>query len=101
MALEKESKTFETLLTMPVKRTSIVTGKIVASAIIGLILAVIYMIGMNYYFQGMQISGGGDILTKYNLVLNSQGFIIVGVSLFIALIAGLSYVCCLELCQEL
>ena len=90
MALEKESKTFETLLTMPVKRTSIVTGKIVASAIIGLILAVIYMIGMNYYFQGMQISGGGDILTRYNLVLNSQGFIIVGVSLFIALIAGLS-----------
>src|SRR4030042_2956651 len=61
MALEKESKTFETLLTMPVKRTSIVTGKIVASAIIGLILAIIYMIGMNYYFQGFQFSGGGEI----------------------------------------
>ena len=90
MALEKESKTFETLLTMPVKRTSIVTGKIVASAVIGLILAVIYMIGMNYYFQGFQFSGGGEILTKYNLVLDTQGFIIVGISLFIALIAGLA-----------
>jgi ABC-2 type transport system permease protein len=90
MALEKESKTFETLLTMPVKRTSIVTGKIVASALIGLILAIIYMIGMNYYFQGFQFSGGGEILTKYNLVLNTQGYIIVGVSLFITLIAGLA-----------
>src|SRR5512136_2379803 len=90
MALEKESKTFETLLTMPVKRTSIVTGKIVASAIIGLILAVIYMIGMNYYFQGLQFSSGGEILAKFNLVLNTQGYIIVGLSLFIALIAGLA-----------
>jgi ABC-2 type transport system permease protein len=75
---------------MPVKRTSIVTGKIVASALIGLILAIIYMIGMNYYFQGFQFSGGGEILTKYNLVLNTQGYIIVGVSLFITLIAGLA-----------
>jgi len=37
MALEKENKTLETLLTLPVKRTSIVTGKIVASASIGLL----------------------------------------------------------------
>lgn len=90
MALEKESKTLETLLTLPVKRTSIVTGKIVASAIIGLMLAVIYMIGMNYYLQGFQFSEGGTVLAKYNLVLDSQGFIIVGVSLFITLIAGLA-----------
>jgi len=90
MALEKESKTLETLLTLPVKRTSIVTGKIVASAIIGLMLAIIYMIGMNYYLQGLQFSGGGPSLSKYNLVLNTQGFIMVGISLFIALIAGLA-----------
>ncbi|MDH7517223.1 MAG: ABC transporter permease [Candidatus Thermoplasmatota archaeon] len=90
MALEKENKTLETLLTLPVKRTSIVTGKIVASAIIGLMLAVIYMIGMNYYLQGFQFSEGGAVLAKYNLVLDSQGFIIVGISLFITLIAGLA-----------
>jgi len=90
MALEKESKTLETLLTLPVKRTSIVTGKIVASAIIGLLLAVIYMIGMSYYFQAFEFSEGGTSLAKYNLVLNTQGFIIVGISLFITLIAGLA-----------
>ena len=54
MAQEKENKTLETLLTLPVKRTSIVTGKIVASAIIGLLFAVIYMYGMSNYLQGFQ-----------------------------------------------
>lgn len=90
MALEKESKTLETLLTLPVKRTSIVTGKIIASAVIGLMLAVIYMIGMSYYLQGLTTSGGGASLAKYNLVLGAQDYILIGASLFITLIAGLA-----------
>lgn len=65
MALEKENKTLETLLTLPVKRTSIVTGKIIAAALIGLLLAVIYMIGMQYYFSGLQMTGGGVSLATY------------------------------------
>jgi len=90
MALEKENKTLETLLTLPVKRTSIVTGKIVAAAAIGLILSVIYMIGMSYYFQGFQMSGGAD-LAQYHLVLGSaQDYLLIGISLFITLIAGLA-----------
>jgi ABC-2 type transport system permease protein len=89
MALEKENKTLETLLTLPVKRTSIVTGKIVAAAVIGLLLAVIYMIGMGYYFAGFQISAGVNLAT-YGLVLTSEDFIWIGISLFITLIAGLS-----------
>jgi ABC-2 type transport system permease protein len=82
MALEKENKTLETLLTLPVKRTSIVSGKIIAAAFIGLILAVIYMIGM-------QVSSGVN-LAAYGLVLTTGDFIWIGVSLFLALIAGLS-----------
>jgi ABC-2 type transport system permease protein len=89
MALEKENKTLETLLTLPVKRTSIVTGKIVAAAIIGLLLAVIYMIGMQYYFTGLGMTGGIN-LAAYGLVLTSTDFIWIGVSLFVTLIAGLS-----------
>jgi ABC-2 type transport system permease protein len=91
MALEKENKTLETLLTLPVKRTSIVTGKIVAAAAIGLILAVIYMIGMNNYFQGLGASQSGINLADYGLVLSSpQEFLLVGISLFVTLIAGLA-----------
>lgn len=90
MALEKENKTLETLLTLPVKRTSIVTGKIIASATIGLILAVIYMIGMSYYLQGFQFSEEGASLAKYGLTLSSQDFLLIGLSLFISLIAALA-----------
>jgi ABC-2 type transport system permease protein len=90
MALEKENKTLETLLTLPVKRTSIVTGKIVASATIGLILAVIYMIGMSYYLQGFQFSEEGASLARYGLTLSSQDFILIGLSLFVSLIAALA-----------
>ena len=89
MALEKENKTLETLLTLPVKRTSIVTGKIVAAAFIGLLLAIIYMIGMGYYFAGLQGTSSVS-LASYGLVLTSMDFIWIGVSLFVTLIAGLS-----------
>ncbi len=89
MAMEKENKTLETLLTLPVKRTSIVTGKIAASASIGLLFAVIYMIGMSNYFQGFQMSGMLN-LADYDLILTSQDFILVGISLFITLIAALA-----------
>jgi len=89
MALEKENKTLETLLTLPVKRTSIVSGKIIAAAVIGLLLAIIYMLGMQYYFSGFEMSTGTN-LASYGLALTSTDFIWIGVSLFIALIAGLS-----------
>jgi len=89
MAMEKENKTLETLLTLPVKRTSIVTGKIAASASIGLLFAVIYMIGMSNYFQGFQTSGMLN-LADYDLILTSQDFILVGISLFITLISALA-----------
>ena len=89
MALEKENKTLETLLTLPVKRTSIVSGKIIAAAVIGLLLAIIYMIGMQFYFSGFTMSTGVS-LSSYGLVLTSMDFIWIGISLFLALIAGLS-----------
>lgn len=89
MALEKENKTLETLLTLPVKRTSIVAGKITASAVIGLFFAVIYMIGMSVYLQGFQFSDQIN-LAQYNLVLTSDDFVLVGISLFIALICALA-----------
>jgi len=89
MAMEKENKTLETLLTLPVKRTHIVTGKIVASAIIGLLFAVVYMFGMSRYLQGFQMSEGLN-LADFDLALNSSDFLLIGISLFITLIAALA-----------
>jgi len=89
MALEKENKTLETLLTLPVKRTSIVAGKIIASAIIGLFLAVIYMLGLGYWMQSMQVTSNVN-LADYNLVLTGGDLLLIGLSVFVTLLAALS-----------
>jgi ABC-2 type transport system permease protein len=90
MAFEKENKTLETLLTLPVKRTSIVTGKIVASALIGLILAVIYMLGMGAYLTSFEIQTVAGT-TTINLSLSTLDFLLIGASLFVALVAALAF----------
>ena len=90
MALEKENKTLETLLTLPVKRVSIVAGKIIASALIGLILAIIYIFGFSYYLNSLQVSSPIDVI-GLGLVLSTGDLLILGISLFVTLIAALSF----------
>jgi ABC-2 type transport system permease protein len=88
MGMEKENKTLETLLTMPVRRSHIVVGKMVGSALVGLIMAAIYMLGFSRYMGSFQIS---DInLANFGLALGMQDYLLVGVSLFVALLAGLA-----------
>jgi len=89
MALEKENKTLETLLTLPVRRVSIVTGKIIASAVVGLLLAVVYMIGIGYYMQSFQFDMPSTGST-FSLALSATDLLLVGISLFVTLVAGLS-----------
>ena len=89
MALEKENKTLETLLTLPVRRVSIVTGKIIASAVVGLLLAVVYMFGIGYYMQSFQFDAS-SAGSNFSLALSTTDLLLVGISLFITLIAGLS-----------
>ena len=88
MGLEKENKTLETLLTLPVRRSHIVIGKMVGSALVGMIMAAIYMIGFSRYMNSFQV---GDInLANFGLALGMQDYLLVGISLFVALLAGLS-----------
>ncbi len=88
MGMEKENKTLETLLTLPVKRSHIVVGKILGSALVGMIAAGIYMIGFSRYMSSFQI---GDVdLAAFGLALTTHDYLLIGVSLFVALLAGLS-----------
>ena len=89
MGTEKENKTLETLLTLPVSRTSIVVGKLAGAAIVGLLMAVIYMIGMGYYMNSLTASAAVD-LGKYGIGLNLFDYVLVGISLFLALISALA-----------
>jgi ABC-2 type transport system permease protein len=97
IAMEKQNKTLETLLTVPISRTAIVTAKMVASAVVGLISAVIYMIGYRYSmgsFMGDVSravgSGMGDVVQKLGLAMTTTGYIILGVSLFFAILVALA-----------
>lgn len=88
MGLEKENKTLETLLTLHVKRSQIVTGKTVGSAMVGLIMAAIFMMGFLRYMNSFQSS---DInLPDFGLALGMPDYLLIGISLFVALLAGLS-----------
>jgi len=97
MGNEKENKTLETLLTMPVKRTTVVAGKIIGSAIAGLLFALVYMFGMYYYMNsitGTALSGGIS-LSDIGLALSTFDWVIVTVFMF------LSIICALGLCMLL
>lgn len=89
MALEKENKTLETLLTLPVKRVSIVAGKIISSAAVGLLLAVIYMFGFAYYMTSFSVSGQINTI-ELGLYLSPSDLLMIGLSVFVTLIAALS-----------
>lgn len=90
---EKENKTLETLLTMPIKRTSIVSGKIVAAAVVGLVYGLAYMVGMSIYMGGMMGSiaeqAGSVDLNALGLGLDMTDWVLVMVSMFLAIVCAL------------
>ncbi|MEM1513906.1 MAG: ABC transporter permease [Candidatus Thermoplasmatota archaeon] len=89
MGMEKENKTLETLLTLPIKRSEIVAGKITGAAIVGLIMATIYMIGFSYYINSFQSSSRLN-LADYGLILSNYDYLFIALSVFLALTSALA-----------
>ncbi|MEO0288515.1 MAG: ABC transporter permease [candidate division WOR-3 bacterium] len=87
MGMEKENKTLETLLTMPVERRDIVLGKIIGGGIVGMVMASIYMTGFYNYVKGFSenVSYMPDLKVFY-----FSDYILIGVSIFLSLLSGLS-----------
>ena len=98
IAMEKQNKTLETLLTVPIPRTSIVTAKMLAAGLVGLISAAIYMVGFRYYMGGFTgdlnqeavASGITRVIQQLGLTLTAQGLLILGISLFLAILCALA-----------
>lgn len=99
IASEKENKTLETLLTMPINRTLIIFSKMLSSGVVALIMSVVYLIGMKNYMSG--ITGGitsgtqitnetSKILVELGLTFNAQSYIFLGITLFFAILCALS-----------
>jgi ABC-2 type transport system permease protein len=98
MGSEKENKTLETLLTLPIKRTTIVTGKILAAAVVGLVFGLAYMLGMSFYLGSLTapaVSSTDIDLSKLGLALGLTDYLLIMVSMF------LSIACALGICMIL
>jgi len=94
IAVEKEEKTLETLMTLPVGRLTILTGKLAGSIIVAVAGAVAYMIGFGYYMSSAMGFAVGDNLnvnlSELGLTLTPQGLLLLGVAMFVTLVSGLA-----------
>jgi ABC-2 type transport system permease protein len=92
VASEKEEKTLETLLTMPINRTTILAGKLTGSIMVAIVGALAYLVGFSYYmnsFTSMIPTGTVD-LAAIGLAPTIASYAIMGVSLFMALLSALA-----------
>jgi ABC-2 type transport system permease protein len=92
VAMEKEEKTLETLLTLPVDRFAILMGKLSSTIIVAGIASITVMVGYNYMLGSMTfgISELPINLVELGLVPSAFGYLLLGVSLFITLLSGLA-----------
>jgi ABC-2 type transport system permease protein len=95
IAMEKQNKTLETLLTVPISRASIITAKMLSSGLVGLISAIIYLVGFRSFMGGFygdmpSSSQMGGVIQKLGLSLNTNSYIILGISLFFAILCALA-----------
>jgi ABC-2 type transport system permease protein len=93
VAMEKEEKTLETLLTAPIDRFTILAGKLVGSIVVAVIGAAAYLVGFVYYFNSFSFSSGtGASVDPAMLGLTPSllGYVLIGTSLFVSLLSALA-----------
>lgn len=93
VAMEKEEKTLETLLTLPMDRFSILMGKLSGSIIVAGVGALAYMFGFNYFvgsFMSAIPTGASLDLASLGLVPSLFGYLLLGISLFVTLLSALA-----------
>ncbi|MEO0074274.1 MAG: ABC transporter permease, partial [candidate division WOR-3 bacterium] len=95
---EKENKTLETLLTVPISRLTIVAGKMLGAVVVALVTTAIFFVAFSYYggaFQQLESvpgDGGGvsSMVSRLNLNLSAGSMILVAVTLLLGIVCALS-----------
>ncbi len=93
VASEKEEKTLETLLTLPINRFTILAGKMTGSIIVAVVGAVAYIVGAIYYmssFMRMMPAEIGVDFAAIGLAPTPISLLLLGASLFMSLISALA-----------
>lgn len=92
ISIEKEEKTLETLLTMPISRLGILTGKLVGSVVVAAAGAVASMIGVNYYTSSIFSMMPTETvnLEALGLTMSPLGYGLLGVVMFVTIVSALA-----------
>ncbi len=93
VAAEKEEKTLETLMSLPLNRFTLLMGKLAGSTIIAAIGAVATIAGVIYYIGSFNFAGPAlpslD-LGSIGLTPSPLGYFILGISVFVSLLCALA-----------
>ncbi|MFQ6064900.1 MAG: ABC transporter permease [Candidatus Bathyarchaeia archaeon] len=103
VASEKEEKTLETLLTLPVNRFTILAGKMTGAIIVAVVGAIAYLVGAMYYmgsFMGMVPAEIGVDLAAIGLAPTPVAYLLLGASLFMSLLSALALAVSLSVFAE-
>jgi len=93
VAMEKEEKTLETLLSLPVDRFAILMGKLSGSILVAAVGALACMVGFNYYmssFTAVIPTHTSLDLVSLGLAPSFFGYLLLGISLFVTLLSALA-----------
>lgn len=102
IASEKEEKTLEMLLTMPIDRLTILTGKLTSSILIAIAGSIAYILGANYYMSsfmfGLPLEGVD--LSELGLTPTPFGYFLIGISLFVSMLSALALAATISIFAE-
>jgi ABC-2 type transport system permease protein len=95
VAMEKEEKTLETLLTTPVDRFAVLMGKVSSTIIVAGAASIAVLVGYNYMIGSISTGIAGNVggsvnLVALGLVPSVGGYVLLGVSLFFTLLSALA-----------
>ncbi|MGQ9665027.1 MAG: ABC transporter permease [bacterium] len=96
IAQEKENKTLETILTVPVSRFTIVLAKMLAAVILAIAFAFLFMMAMGSFMvplsnQGINVPAEMQNLgPQIHLTLDTGAKVLLGLSIFFAIVTALA-----------
>ena len=93
VATEKEEKTLETLMSLPLNRFTLLVGKLAGSTLIAAIGAVATILGVIYYMGSFAFGNPAQPsidLAAIGLAPSLLSYVILGVSVFVALLSALA-----------
>ena len=102
ISIEKEEKTLETLLTLPVGRLSILAGKLAGSVVVAAAGALAAMIGINFYTASIfsLVPANSADLAALGLTLSPFAYLLLGVTMFITIVSALALAICIAVFSE-